>query len=331
MMNRLFDRYGLLLEWFATTQLGRDYLSGRGLRLPPTVVRLLPNGYIELLERQPTETLLRLTVSADPHHLMRLLRDGLGLVDGVAPLISDFDEAKDLLLYGLGLRSASFLPRLVRSYHALQLTESPDASHLDGRVYRSSTAETWANKHDNAGEGNQHDQNAPELDASTTSNRWDFLARRPIPADTSALTAEATVLAGSKVRIYVNSVTTTLAGQSIRLVTTNAPATLNSLANSDYNLANWGTTAQATDVTVAGLTTGAYNDLTLNATGRGNINLSGVSRLGLRLASDADNAEPTWSSGVVAKINADLYDGAHPSQYVIEYSLPGTAQLLTFV
>ena len=70
------------------------------------------------------------------------------------------------------------------------------------------------------------------------------------------------------------------------------------IASSDFEGTVGNTTRQATDKTLASLTVDdtTYNDWTLNATGRGNISLTSITKLGARIASDADDTEPTWSA-----------------------------------
>jgi hypothetical protein len=74
-------------------------------------------------------------------------------------------------------------------------------------------------------------------------------------------------------------------------VTTITPAT------SDYNITNHATVDQATRVAISGYTVNTETSLTLNATGRGNINKTGTTNFGFRFSFDMDNTTPAGTSG----------------------------------
>ena len=79
-------------------------------------------------------------------------------------------------------------------------------------------------------------------------------------------------------------------GDSVRLVRNSISSDVN-YATSDFN--SIGTQAQATaDIAVASMSTGVYNDFTLNTAGIANINRTGVSHFGLRLVSDINGTQP---------------------------------------
>jgi len=323
MNTSLVSKYSYLVNWFANTEIGKDYLSHRGIILPKKQLIIHSNGYTS----REGKGEYRHVASTDSLHMEKKLFPALRTIDAVSMRLNDFNEAKDIFLWGLGLRNNSFLPTLVKQFHFAQSTFTPNASNVDGRVGRSAGNESWANKRGNVGDVAQTASGSgPQINASADAgNPWSELFRRPEPADTSALPDTATIQNTSKFRVYVNTKTTTLASQSLALVTTTGPASLTALANGDYDVAGWGSTRQATDLTLAGITTSAFNDFTLNSTGVGNISKTGVTRLGLRIAADADNAEPSWSSGVIAGLTVDPYNGTNPMQYVIDYTLPSSA------
>jgi hypothetical protein len=103
--------------------------------------------------------------------------------------------------------------------------------------------------------------------------------------DTSGLTAAATISA-AVLSIYGNSKldagTAVTPDVNIYLPT---PSVNYNFSVNDFNIANWGSTAQCDSaITYAGWNTAAYNDFTLNATGRGNISKTGISKFGCRNA-----------------------------------------------
>jgi len=315
----LFEKYQYLLHSFANTSLGKDYLSGRGIKLEGRIGALLPNGYIGIKGKNEYQ----MVISTDNQHIEKKLSRALGYLDAASNWFNSLDEARDTFLWQLGLRSNSFIPRIIKGLYFNQSSFSPNVNNRDGRVFRGTVDEVWATIHDSAGNGTQEDFDAPMIRCSATTNQFDELHRRVCPADTSALTANATILDTSKIRIYVNALVQTLAGQVITLVTTTSPANLTSLAASDYNVAAWNAVSQSVTLALSGLNTSAYNDSILNATGISNINKTGVTRMGWRMVADADNAAPTWSSGANANVDIEVYTGPNPVLYVIDYTLPG--------
>lgn len=77
--------------------------------------------------------------------------------------------------------------------------------------------------------------------------------------------------------------------KSIRLVQT-TPASNTAITTDDFE--QTGTTAGATDKTVASFSTAAYNDFALNATGISWISPIGITKLGMRHTADIDNTTP---------------------------------------
>lgn len=321
----LIKKYEFLTTWFANTAVGRKYLSHRGMVLPKKIGKLLPNGYIAIKNVSKDTIEAQMVASVDSAFMEKRLWNGLRVVDAVLPFVTDFTDAKNVFLWGLGL--GNNIPSIVKRVHFAQSTFTPDATHVDGRVYRGSVNETFTNIRTGAGSAAQTgNSDAPMISASATTDQYEFLFRRPVPADTSALTSSATIQTTSKFRYYVSAKVTNITSQSIRLVTTTGPGDLTALAAGDYDIAGWGSTGQASDVTLASITTSAYNEMTF--TDVTNISKTGVTRLGLRLVSDADNAAPTWVSGATSNVSIDGYSGTNPSQYVIDYTLPGGGAFL---
>lgn len=80
-------------------------------------------------------------------------------------------------------------------------------------------------------------------------------------------------------------------GDSVRMVSFN-PAVKNDLATVDYDLSHWGTSGYSGDVQTVNLKTSQYNCLDLNEKGVAAITATGVTALGMRFVSDADNKAP---------------------------------------
>ena len=67
-----------------------------------------------------------------------------------------------------------------------------------------------------------------------------------------------------------------------------------------------------------------YNNFALNASGLAAINKTGITKFSLRIVSDIDNVEPTWSSGNDAVFDISEADETGTTQdpkLVIEHSV----------
>lgn len=132
-----------------------------------------------------------------------------------------------------------------------------------------------------------------QISAHTSSNLFDQIYRSIFTFDTSSIGASATISAAEIDLNYDGGATgLTVSGVNIDHV---SPAANNSLAASDFNIANWDNVAQATAVN--SFTANTYAVFTLNVTGRGNISKTGISRFGSRINNDLVNSAPTWVSG----------------------------------
>jgi hypothetical protein len=207
----------------------------------------------------------------------------------------------------------------------------PESTSVDGQVNRavSNPGETWATLRTSAGNDSRdssENENTPGLYSANTSNQWVQLKRLVTYFDTSALPDTDSI----------DSATLSLKGNGSKSSTFNTSATVvladtasnTGLVNTDYNIANWTMTAQNTpDITIASWSTSAFNDFSLNATGRSNISVTGVSQFGVVTTADRDNSAPTWSSGGATTFGTTLADEAGTASdpaLVIEHS-PGNA------
>lgn len=101
------------------------------------------------------------------------------------------------------------------------------------------------------------------------------------------------------------------------------PASNTALADGDYD--SLGATEYSSIVTYAAYSASGYNDFTLNATGRGIIDKTGITKLGIREHThDAHNSEPTWASEkhyYFSGYMADKGTGFKP-KLVVTYTVP---------
>lgn len=162
--------------------------------------------------------------------------------------------------------------------------------------------------------------NVPTIVAGTTSSRYSTITRGMLVFPTSGIPDGATITSAT-LQLYVTAKSDQMS-QSVSIVTRTDPGTI---ASADYDIANWTMTKQATDVTIASVTTSAYNTWTLNATGLASISKTGSTVFGVVMSGDADNSAPTWSSGAVASITYDTADnGSNQPILTVSYSYSPT-------
>lgn len=309
-MKSVFFKYPELLQWFAQTKIGKDYLG-----IPQDVkdiVLLLPNGYIQGFGRQKQAVFY-----SRAEYSLKLYK-ALGMVDVAAGWLRDFSQAQSLLLEQLKL--IRLQPVSLALPHFLTSTFVPDSSNIDG-IVQNFTATDYTTLH-NAANGTSTSiqpttQQPARLRATTTSNQFDVINRGFFLFNTSAL-GQSAVISSAKITLFVNTKSDTFT-ETIEIVSS-SPAANNTLAISDYP--NVGTTIFASN-TIASLTTSANNDWTLNASGRANISLNGTSKFGARLDSDRINTAPTWSSA--GESTADLnFSGSASNKptLTVTYTVP---------
>jgi hypothetical protein len=184
---------------------------------------------------------------------------------------------------------------------SLSFSPSP-LSGEDGGLSRSSVDETFSTLRAGAGVGTLSSSPVPvELDASTTTNQFNFLSRGVISFNTSALGAG----------VNIKSATLKIKGSS----------KLNGLGSPDFHIA--GITlasppafvaadfANAGNVSFASMTyadfdgsASVYNSFALNSSGMDAINKTGYTSFCIRLSWDINNNfTGVWSSGQLSKVN----------------------------
>ena len=187
-------------------------------------------------------------------------------------------------------------PQLNLGFDTLTVYPEPGTT-TDGYVYRDVISESWSTIRDGVGTNSRYDQTSNYLIGIISgSSGWNALYRYICCFDTSDLTSSASISA-TVLSLYVNS---KLDGDentpNIDIYTSN-PALTSSLTNTDYG--NVGTTSQTgSPIAYGDISTSAYNNFTFNATGRGNILKTGISKFGARNANyDVANSEPPNNTG----------------------------------
>jgi hypothetical protein len=192
-----------------------------------------------------------------------------------------------------------FVPRL--SYGFSTLTQFPGSTGtdnpVDGVVGVNPAGSSWASIRAAAGDDAQITNTIDDstLLQTNASAQYIHMYRAIHCFNTAALTSGASI-SSAVLSHYVFALlaSANVAGYSIDHC---SPASTTNLSNSDYNIANWDSVKQATDIAQASITTGAYNDWTLNATGIGNISKTGITKFGLRSSNDLTNTDPIFGNG----------------------------------
>lgn len=233
------------------------------------------------------------------------------------------------------------IARLFTAYAATD-TFYPDphaeTTTVDGRALRH-TAGTWAAVRDGNGTL-AFDDNSTAADMvyleTNTSSQIAEIDRAFFLFDTSSIPDSNSITAAT-FSIYVNSKScTTVETCYVRLVASTITSNT-AVAASDYQGTVSNTTAFATDRQVSALSTGAYNDFSMNATGIAAISKTSVTKLGLRSNFDADNTSPTLDgSSDVLIINgfyAEYTGTSRDPKLVVTHEVPTAtppAQVLLF-
>lgn len=282
-------KYAALVTEFVQHDIGRDYVG-----CPKDVSLLLPNGYI-----QQDGKYARLTVYSRAINY-RKFDLALQYIDLVQPYIKSFEEALHLLIYRLGLTYKK--PELGDALYLLTSTTYPDATDpgtttSSGRMGRTGVNEAFSTLRNSA--GNFHDNVVGNsnvfMNASTTSSQYANNYRLASLFDASAIDDTATIDDGT-VSLYGRTTARTDFGAVNIEIVVCAPASNVTFANSDYNIANWTMTKQATGIATGSWNGAGYNNFTLNSTGKGNVSKTGITKFGFVNTFDCDNTSPSWYS-----------------------------------
>jgi len=306
--NSLFRKYAYLITTLARKHdIFREFVTKESsLVVPKDVSLLLPNGYQEFDGKQG-----RLTVTTRPIYAPHLYPI-LAKIDAYAPFIRDFQEAQDMLMFLTKetKQKPSFIPykEMPRLFAEIAFaTFNPDAhpesTSVDGYLIVGAVDVTWATiKADTTADtindsGANYVAGCGYVECSTTTNQFRYLGRGVELFDTSSLGA------GFSIDTSTFSVWGKTGGldqlspqQSIAMVRS-APASNTGLVSADFGTFTLTRQSDTNINTGASWNTNAYLDYALNATGKGNIAKTGITKFGTAFSCDIDNSAPTWSSG----------------------------------
>jgi len=223
------------------------------------------------------------------------------------------------------------------SFGFATLTVYPDsgtgATTVDGRVRRISVNETLSVIRSGVGTNALPSETDSYMNmyASTTTNQFTQLDKYICLFDTSTLTSVAIISAGV---LSLNGFgkTNGLSGSPELDIVSSNPASNNTLVTGDYS--TLGTTVFGS-VTYASWSSSAYNDFTLDATGRNNISKTAISKFGARFNWDTDNNfTGTWANSAGLELhfrNADTAGTTSDPKLVVTYTVVvGPANLKSY-
>lgn len=212
----------------------------------------------------------------------------------------------------------------------------PETNTVDGFASRALAVagETWDTlragagnfSSDTAGSGSFND-----LLRAGTSPNWSDMIRSAYLFDTSPIT-DTDAVDSAVFSLYVTAVEDGVTGSGAAHVVASSPASDTAVVDSDYDLpGGWGSTSFGS-IAYGSMSTDAYNDFTLNASGEANINLTGISKFGLRQSDELNDTDPTHpGSGVDDGIRANYADTADtttdPKLVVVHVSTLGAIML----
>lgn len=204
-----------------------------------------------------------------------------------------------------------------------------ETTTVDGRLKLGSRSDDWVTIRAVSTATNAVDDGASgemaETYATGSSNLWNELCRAAFLFDTSAIGDTDSIDSGT-FSIYVISKGDISGALDVSLVD-KTTASNTALATSDFDRSTkYGTTEYATALAIASISTSAYNDWTLNASGLSAISKTGVSKFGVLLKEDLDNTAPTWGAGVYGHITgyyADQTGTANDPKLVVNHTASG--------
>lgn len=181
----------------------------------------------------------------------------------------------------------------------------PETTSVDGYATRT-TEEAWGTKRAGAGLSASAvaDFIRAMVDTNAAGTFFNIMARGVVLFDTSSIPDGDTIDSATFEFVVTVKDDTFAEAGSLRMVTSN-PGTNTDVVAADFNLANFSDAEQAPDLTIASLVadSATYTVMTLNATGRGNISKTGVSKFGTRLAHDATNTQPTLAASKSMRVD----------------------------
>lgn len=188
----------------------------------------------------------------------------------------------------------------------------PETTTVDGQIKQGGGwIDTWANTRNSATAFNVSPSGtAAEFAgafAFTSAGNWNEMYRSMFLFDSSGI-PDSDTISSATFSIYVTSKADPH-NEIDFMLGTSSPTSNTNLTTSDWDRSTkFGATRLASDIPYASITTSAYNNFTMNATGIANVSKTAVTKLSVQLAEDVDNTTPTWASGTYKHITGSFAD-----------------------
>lgn len=225
-------------------------------------------------------------------------------VPRTAEIEATFEADGDAFILTKHVPAAFFTPETIYPVHTDTTSYFyPDAdtetTSVDGYVRTNSSDDTWTNQRDDTGTSGEASDTANVNALGVvhgTSTNYHYFTRGFVLFDTSSL-PDGDAISAATLSIYGFDSQTTISGGELGIVSS-SPASNTAIVPGDfYRYTHFGSTEFGTRIAAGSWITGAYNDITLNASGLANISKTGVSKFGFRTGFDLDDSAPSGSSG----------------------------------
>jgi len=200
---------------------------------------------------------------------------------------------------------------------------SPESSSVDG--HSESEKSTWNAAHDaTTGDVGVDDNTSLVARATGGGGSVRSIVRAAILFDTSAL-PDTDVISSANIQCYaISKIDTENDANSYLTIVTSNLASNTAVGTADYDAigdAIDNPTKQSDDVDLTDITTSSYNTWTLNATGRGNISKTGISKFGMREGHDIVD-DPIGGENQIVMASADTADTTSDPKLVVTHAAP---------
>ena len=313
--NAWFGKHQKGLVWLANSIFGKGIFRYRkmGHYLTNPIVNIAPNAVTEFMGVKKGRVVLKAHFFTRNEYARKLYFVLLPLWWAI--------HAWDMLI------ANNFAPELNFGFD--ELTFYPDAdlesTSVDGSVnLRFGTDQDWGTIRD-AASGSDSQDSEPytvgglktiEVYCGNAQDKWRGIGRGIFLFDSSALSDSATISDG--VFSFYVKVISNWVPDSLALVSSN-PTSDTSIAVGDFNCL--GTTRYASDIALSGFAAGEESSFTMNTAGKNAISKDGITKLGIRISSDLDDA-PNWERYSGARL--DIYyadNGSNKPKLVVTYSV----------
>lgn len=171
---------------------------------------------------------------------------------------------------------------------------NPGTTSCDGDI-GVNVASSWSSAHSTATCTDCSGSTTLTTESSVDSSGTQFSCIRTLLLfDTSSLTAGATI-SSATMSVKTQTQVFDFDGSDSVQVVTSSPASNTTYSTSDYG--SFGTTDQATAISIGSMSGNAYQTWTLNSTGLSNISKTSVTKFALRTNKDVSNSAPTPQGG----------------------------------